>query len=233
MRIVEPTIPSHHWSKQIHDSEKKIKMMIITATNGLNNDMKYDRQLLVVFQLGLRNYIHFQFPSKCRFFDFGSPPVIRRADLFIAHGLTQWGLDRSKMKNYQIAINKITYCNCFNTKHCNSLVPYFVSSSLFDAFLHIDPTGTRFASGPARPLIQPFPFHLFAGLCVLAYFSREGNVVAKGGRGQLALIQVVFHNPTFHFELYHPPCIRRADLFIAHIHFRPRQNPPLGGKSTG
>ncbi|KAA6369860.1 MAG: hypothetical protein EZS28_034613, partial [Streblomastix strix] len=27
----------------------------------------------------------------------GTPPVIRRADLFIAHRLTQWGPDRSKM----------------------------------------------------------------------------------------------------------------------------------------
>ncbi|KAA6367864.1 MAG: hypothetical protein EZS28_036608, partial [Streblomastix strix] len=29
--------------------------------------------------------------------DIGTPPVIRRADLFIAHRLTQWGTDRSKM----------------------------------------------------------------------------------------------------------------------------------------
>ncbi|KAA6395830.1 MAG: hypothetical protein EZS28_008642 [Streblomastix strix] len=76
---------------------------------------------------------------------------------------------------------------------------------LSDAFLHIDPTGTSFASCPARLSIQSFPFHLFAGLCVLAYFSWEGNAVAKGGRGQLALLQVVFHNPTFHFGLCHPP----------------------------
>ncbi|KAA6352990.1 MAG: hypothetical protein EZS28_051483, partial [Streblomastix strix] len=115
-------------------------------------------------------------------------------------------------------------------KHCNSLVPYFVSFNYIDAFLYIDPTGTRFASGPARLSIQSFPFFLFAGLRILAYFSREDNAVVKGGRGQLALLQVVFHNPTFHFGLCDPPCIRRADLFIGHIHFRPRQNPPLGGK---
>ncbi|KAA6366991.1 MAG: hypothetical protein EZS28_037483 [Streblomastix strix] len=102
-----------------------------------------------------------------------------------------------------------------------------------DALLCIDPTGTRFVSGSARLLIQSFPFHLFAGLCVLTPLPREGNAVAKGGRGQLALLQVVFHNPTFHFGLCHQPCIRRVDLFIAHIHFRPHQNPPLGGKSTG
>ncbi|KAA6391759.1 MAG: hypothetical protein EZS28_012712 [Streblomastix strix] len=105
--------------------------------------------------------------------------------------------------------------------------------SYSDAFLFLDPTGTRFASGPARLSIQQFPFHLFAGLCVLTPLPREGNAVAKGGRGQHALLQVVFHNLTFHFGLCHPPYIRRADLFIAHIHFRPCQNPPLGGKSTG
>ncbi|KAA6363638.1 MAG: hypothetical protein EZS28_040835 [Streblomastix strix] len=105
--------------------------------------------------------------------------------------------------------------------------------NLSDAFLYIDSTGTRFASGPARLSIQSIPFHLFAGFCVHAYFSREGNAVAKGGRGQLTLLQVVFHNLTFHFGLCHQPCIRRADLFIAHILFRPRQNPPLGGKNTG
>ncbi|KAA6366373.1 MAG: hypothetical protein EZS28_038101, partial [Streblomastix strix] len=93
--------------------------------------------------------------------------------------------------------------------------------------------GTRFASGPARLSIQSFLFHLFAGLCLLTPLPREGNAVVKGGRGLLALLQVVFHNPTFHFGLCHPPCIRRADLFIAHIHFRPRQNPPLAGKNTG
>ncbi|KAA6373813.1 MAG: hypothetical protein EZS28_030660 [Streblomastix strix] len=72
-------------------------------------------------------------------------------------------------------------------KHCNSLVPYFVSFIHSDAFLFLDPTGTRFASGPARLSIQSFPFHLFAGLCVLTPLPREGNAVAKGGRGQLAL----------------------------------------------
>ncbi|KAA6363677.1 MAG: hypothetical protein EZS28_040796 [Streblomastix strix] len=91
--------------------------------------------------------------------DYGTPPVIRRADLFIAHGLTQWGPDRSKM-------------------------------NLSDAFLHIDPTGTRFASGPARLSTQSLLFHLFAGLCVLTPLPREGYAVAKGGRGQLALLQV-------------------------------------------
>ncbi|KAA6363336.1 MAG: hypothetical protein EZS28_041138, partial [Streblomastix strix] len=95
-------------------------------------------------------------------------------------------------------------------KHCNSLVPYFVFFSFSDAFLPIDPTGTRFASGPARLSIHSLLFHLFAGLCVLTPLPREGNAVAKGGRGQLALLQVVFHNPTFHFGLCHPPCIRRA-----------------------
>ncbi|KAA6353615.1 MAG: hypothetical protein EZS28_050857, partial [Streblomastix strix] len=79
----------------------------------------------------------------------------------------------------------------------------------------------------------------FAGLCVLTPLPREGNAVAKGGRGQLALLQVVFHNPTFYFGLCHPPVIRRANLFIAHMqdlknkYFRPRQNPPLVGRSTG
>ncbi|KAA6394581.1 MAG: hypothetical protein EZS28_009885 [Streblomastix strix] len=142
------------------------------------------------------------------FQNLGTPPVIRRADLFNAHRLTQQGPDRQKV-NYS------------------------------DTFLYIEPTGTRFASGLALLLIQSFPFHLFAGLCVLTPLPREGNAVAKGGRGQLALLQVVFHNPTFHFGLCHPLCIRRADLFIAHIQylknerFRPRQNPPLGRKSTG
>ncbi|KAA6364603.1 MAG: hypothetical protein EZS28_039869, partial [Streblomastix strix] len=60
----------------------------------------------------------------------------------------------------------------------------------FDAFPRIDPTGTRFASGPARLSTYSFPFYLLDILCVLAYFSREGNAVAKGGRGQLALLQV-------------------------------------------
>ncbi|KAA6353982.1 MAG: hypothetical protein EZS28_050491, partial [Streblomastix strix] len=100
---------------------------------------------------------------------------------------------------------------------CNHLVPYFVSFSYSDAFPYTDPTGTRFASGSARFLIQSQLFHLFAGLCVLTPLSREGNAVAKGGRGRLTLFQVVFHNPTFHCGLCHPPCIRRADLFIAHI----------------
>ncbi|KAA6367150.1 MAG: hypothetical protein EZS28_037322 [Streblomastix strix] len=90
-------------------------------------------------------------------------------------------------------------------KHCNSLVPYFVSFSYSDAFLYIDPTGTRFASGSARLLIHSFPFHLFAGLCVLTPLPREGNAVAKGGRGQLTILQVL------------PASLK----------------PPLGGWSTG
>ncbi|KAA6381329.1 MAG: hypothetical protein EZS28_023147 [Streblomastix strix] len=95
--------------------------------------------------------------------DRGTPPVIRRADLFIAHGLTQWGPDRSKM-------------------------------ILSDAFLHIDPTGTQFASCSARliPIISlpslRWPLHP-------RLFLKGGQRSCEG--------------------------------------FRPRQNPPLGGKSTG
>ncbi|KAA6358527.1 MAG: hypothetical protein EZS28_045945 [Streblomastix strix] len=115
---------------------------------------------------------------------------------------------------------------------------------LSDEILNINPIGTHFASSSARLLIQSLFFHLFAGLCVLTFLPSEGNAVAKGGRGQLALLKVVFLNLIFHFGLCHPPCIRRADLFIALIkHLRneriyiygfwPRSNPPLRGKSTG
>ncbi|KAA6361651.1 MAG: hypothetical protein EZS28_042822 [Streblomastix strix] len=37
----------------------------------------------------------------------------------------------------------------------------------------------------------------FADFCVLTPLSREDNAVAKCGRGQLALLQVVFHNPHY------------------------------------
>ncbi|KAA6387153.1 MAG: hypothetical protein EZS28_017321 [Streblomastix strix] len=71
----------------------------------------------------------------------------------------------------------------------------------------------------------------FIDLCVLTSLSREGYAVAKGGRGQLALLQMMFYDAQFHYNLYHPPSIRRADL--VYWTFLSPQNHRLGRSSTG
>ncbi|KAA6388760.1 MAG: hypothetical protein EZS28_015710 [Streblomastix strix] len=87
-------------------------------------------------------------------------------------------------------------------KHCNSLVPYFVFFSLLMRFFILIPLGH--ISHPVQLVsFNLIHFHLFAGLCILAYFLGEGNTVAKGGRGQHALLQVVIHNPHY-FRIMSP-----------------------------
>ncbi|KAA6387347.1 MAG: hypothetical protein EZS28_017126 [Streblomastix strix] len=86
--------------------------------------------------------------------EYGTPPVIRRADL--VYCAQAYSMEPRPFKNVMELIN-------------------------------------------TRLLIQSLLFHLFAGLCVLTPLSREGYMVAKGGRGQLALLQVVFYNTLFHY----------------------------------
>ncbi|KAA6369643.1 MAG: hypothetical protein EZS28_034830, partial [Streblomastix strix] len=59
------------------------------------------RQAIYQQQAQQQNIIPNQNHNPTLHFGLCHPPCIRRADLFIAHGLTQWGPDRSKMTESQ------------------------------------------------------------------------------------------------------------------------------------
>lgn len=91
-------------------------------------------------------------------------------------------------------MNKITYCNCFDMKHCNPLVSYFDSFHFPMRFINWSVWET-FASGAIRLSFQSLLLCTVAELCVWTPLSLESNVATKDWRDQLALMQVVFRNP--------------------------------------